>query len=163
MVGRPSPVRLNASRRIAADPTRAALLLAGPAALDLWPGVRRVAEVGRRVLVETDVPTADGTELPVAAVVTAEPPRRTPTAFVARFSWTCSALPPVDGVLTLSYAPGGDGVPSTTASLRLDVEPPHDTSTASPTAADRTALLHAMAQGFLENLAGAVEQRRSAA
>ena len=163
MVARPSPVRLSASRRIAADPTSAALLLAGPAALDLWPGLRRVAEVGGRVLVETDLPIPDGTDLPVAAVVSAEPPRRTPTAFVTRFSWASSALPPVDGVLTLSYAPGGNGVPSTTASLRLDVEPPHHAGTASPTAVERAAVLTAMAEGFLDNLACAVEQRRSAA
>lgn len=159
MVARP-PVRVDVSRRIAADPTSTALLLAGPGALELWPGVRRVAEVGGRVLVETELPTQDGTALPVAAVVTTEPPRRTPTSFVARFSWTSSALPPVDGVLTLSYAPGSNGIPATSASLRLDAEPPDD---ASPRTAHRTAVLTALAHGFLQNLAAAAEQRRSAA
>lgn len=160
MVARPSPVRLTAARRIAADPTSTALLLAGPAALDLWPGVRRVAEVGGRVLVETDLTTEGGGQVPVAAVVSAEAPRRTPTAFVTRFSWTSSALPPVDAVLTLSYAPGGHGTPSTSASLRLDVELPAD---GGPGTAHRTAVLTGMAEDFLDNLARAAEQRRSAA
>ena len=158
-MGRPSPLRLRATRRIAADPTSTALLLAGPVALELWPGVRRVAEVGGRVLVETDLPREGGTRL-VAAIVAAEPPRRTPTAFVARFSWTSSVLPPVSGALTLSYAPGGDGVPSTRAALQLDVEQPAD---GDPGASSRVAVLTAMAEGFLDNLAGAAEQRRSAA
>jgi hypothetical protein len=159
-VGRPSPLRLAASRRIAADPTSTALLLAGPVALELWPGVRRIAEVGGRVLVEIDLPR-EGGAVPVAAIVAAEPPRRTPTAFVTRFSWTSSVLPPVSGSLTLSYAPGGHGAPSTRAALQLEVEQPadgDDTRTAS-----RAALLSAMAEGFLDNLAGAAEQRRSAA
>ena len=160
MVDRPSPLRVTASRRIAADPTSTALLLAGPAALDLWPGVRRVAEIGGRVLVETDLATGSGAAVPVAAVVSAEAPRRTPTAFVTHFSWTSSALPPVDGVVTLSYAPGGEGTPSTSASLRLDVEPSADDDRG---AAQRAAVLTAMAEQFLSNLARAAEQRRSAA
>jgi hypothetical protein len=158
-VGRPTPLRLAVSRRIAADPTSTALLLAGPIALELWPGVRRVAEVGGRVLVETDL-EREGAVVPVAAIVTAEPPHRTPTAFVTRFSWTSSMLSPVSGVLTLSYAPGGNGTPSTRAALQLELEQPADGDART---ASRAAVLSAMAEGFLDNLAGAAEQRRSAA
>lgn len=160
MVARSSPVRVTADRRIDADPASTALLLAGPAALELWPGVRRVSEAGGRVLVETELATPGGDALPVAAVVSAEAPRRTPTAFVTTFAWTSSVLPPVDGVLTLSYAPGGNGTPSTSASLRLDVAAPADDDAGN---AHRLTALTAMAEGFLDNLATAAEQRRSAA
>ena len=45
--------RTRVSRRIAADPTSTALLLAGPTAVDLWPGARRVAEGDGLVVVDT--------------------------------------------------------------------------------------------------------------
>ena len=152
------PVRLRAARRIDADPTSTALLLAGPSALELWPGVRRVAEVSGRALVETEiVPPGAGPEdaLPTAASVTASPPQRTPTAFVTRFSWTGPDLPVADGVLTLTYAPGGSGTPSTSAELVLDVEGLEDSRL-------DDAALTALAKGFLVNLARAAEDRRAA-
>ena len=154
----PEPVRLHLSRRIDADPTSTALLLAGPTALELWPGVRRVGEVAGRALVETELPVAagQGSPLPTAASVTARPPRRTPTAFVTRFSWTGPDLPEASGVLTLTYAPGAQGTPSTAASLDLDVEGLEGSRL------DRLALT-AMAEGFLANLARAAEERRRAA
>ena len=152
------PVRLHLSRRIAADPTSTALLLAGPSALELWPGVRRVGDAGGRALVETELPGAslDGTPLPTAATVTAHPPRRTPTAFVTRFSWTGPDLPVATGVLTLTYVPGGEGTPATAASLVLDVERLEGSRL-------DTVALTVMAEGFLANLARAAEQRRRAA
>lgn len=140
--------RTTADRRIWADPTSTALLLAGPTALELWPGLRRVGEVGGRVLVELDQPVA------TAASVTARPPRRTPTAFVTRFAWTGPDLPVTEGVLTLTYAPG-EGTPSTRALLVLDSEGV-DTSRLDERALDR------MATEFLENLARAAESRRAA-
>ena len=151
-------VRLRAVRRICADPTSTALLLAGPSALELWPGVRRVGEAGGRALVETALPAAvaGGRALPTAASVVARPPRRTPTAFVTRFSWTGPDLPTGAGVLTLGYAPGGKGTPSTSASLELDVE------TVAGSRLDAGALT-ASAEGFLANLARAAEERRQAA
>ena len=83
-------VRLRVTRRICADPTSTALLLAGPTALELWPGVRRVGDVGGRALVEAELALArsERDRVPTAASVHARPPRRTPTAFVTRFSWT---------------------------------------------------------------------------
>jgi len=160
-----STTRICVERHVRADPTGTALLLSGPAALELWPGVRRVGELGGRVLVEADV--AGPTELTpeatsaltappavTAASVLARPPRRTATAFVSSFGWTGPDLPGTEGRLTLSYAPG-DGVPSTRAELVLEAEGLE----ASRLDAD---VLTAMAVGFLANLAGAAESRRAA-
>ena len=148
-----SSTRTRAERRIRADPTSTALLLAGPSALELWPGVRRIAEVGGRVLVELDAVTAT-TAATTAASVTARPPRRTPTAFVTRFGWTGPDLPGTQGVLTLTYAPG-EGRPSTRAELVLDSAGVQDSRV------DADALAQ-MAQGFLDNLGDAAESRRAA-
>ena len=154
---KPTVTRLRVVRRIGADPTSTALLLAGPTALELWPGVRRVGEVGRRALVEAELAGApvEG-DRPTAASVTARPPRRTPTAFVTRFSWTGPDLPVTTGVLTLTYGPGGHGVPSTGAELLLDVEGLEQSRLDGPA-------LTAMAEGVLGDLARAAEQRRRAA
>ena len=158
-----SSTRTRAERQIAADPTSTALLLAGPSALELWPGVRRLGEVGGRVLVEVDAAgtiatpgtVAEREPRPVtAASVTAQPPRRTPTAFVTRFGWTGPDLPGTDGVLTLTYAPG-EGRPSTRAELVLD-------STGLESSRLDAAGLARMAQAFLANLGEAAESRRAA-
>ena len=77
----------------------------GPTAFELWPGVRRVADVGGRMVVETELP-AQRTR---AASVRALPPRRTPTAYVTRFEWAGPGLPETTAELTLAYAPGADG------------------------------------------------------
>jgi hypothetical protein len=130
-----------ASRRIAADPTSTALLLAGPTAMELWPGVRRVGDAGGRVLVEAELPSVAS---PTSAAVRALPPRRTPTSFVTRFEWAGPGLPLTAGELTLAYAPGADGTPSTFAALEA-------------------CALQSMAEAFLDNLALAAEQRSSAA
>lgn len=145
-------VRTRVTRRIHADPTSTALLLAGPAALELWPGVRRVGEAGGLALVEAEMPA------PVphtAATVRALPPRRTPTAFVIRFAWSGPGLPATEGELTLAYL-AGDASPATAASLQLD----SDGLDASRV--DRTTLT-GMAEGFLDNLALAAERRSTAA
>jgi hypothetical protein len=146
------------TRRITADPTSTALLLAGPAALDLWPGVRRVGEQGGRLLVEAQVPLQrDGSEpRPTAAAVRALPPRRTPTAYVTRFAWDGPELPGTTGQLTLAYAPTAAGSPVTHAVLTLD------SSGLEGTCVDRLALA-TMAEGFLANLARAAESRSRAA
>ena len=146
--------RTRAVRRIGADPTSTALLLAGPAALELWPGVRRVAEVDGRALVEADIAAPE--PVPTAASVRALPPQRTPTSFVTRFQWTGPGLPVTDGTLTLAYVPGADGSPATHAALTLD----SDGLEASRVDAGTLA---AMAQGFLANLARAAESRNRAA
>ena len=150
--------RTRVVRRICADPTSTALLLAGPAALELWPGVRRVGEVGGRALVEAEleVARAEPERIATAASVRAQPPRRTPTSFVTRFAWTGPGLPVTDGVLTLAYAPGADGTPSTHAALELD------SRGVAESRLDAVALT-AMAEEFLANLARAAEARSRAA
>ncbi len=142
-----SSIRTRAQRRIDADPTSTALLLAGPSALELWPGLRRVGEVGGRVLVELGQPTT-------AASVTARPPVRTPTAFVTRFAWTGPDLPATAGVLTLTYA-RGRATPATRAELVLD-------STGLETSRLDEDTLGRLASTFLDNLASAAESRRAA-
>jgi hypothetical protein len=140
-----------AARRINADPTSTALLLAGPAALELWPGVRRVGESAGRAVVATEL-----TGWPTSATVRALPPQRTPTAFVTRFEWVGAGLPVTTGELTLGYAPGVDGTPSTSAQLTL-----HSDSVVG-SRVDPAALQH-LADGFLANLAQAAESRSHAA
>lgn len=148
--------RTRVVRRIGADPTSTALLLAGPTALELWPGVRLVGEAGGRVLVEAALsPEQDGA-VPTAASVRALPPQRTPTSFVTRFAWTGPGLPVTEGTLTLAYAPGADGAPSTQAALVLD-------STGVVGSRVDAGALTAMAEEFLANLARAAESRNRAA
>jgi hypothetical protein len=147
--------RTRVTRRIAADPTSTALLLAGPGALELWPGVRRVGEAGGRALVEADLDPAAAALPQTAASVRALPPRRTPTSFVTRFEWAGPGLPVTAGELTLAYVPG-DGVPSTDATLLLHSEGVDGSRVDG-------AALTVMAEGFLSNLAGAAEERSSAA
>jgi hypothetical protein len=149
--------RTRVSRRIAADPTSTALLLAAPAAVELWPGARRVGDVDGGVLVEAAAPTATAdlpTDPPAVVEVRAFPPRRTPTAYVTRFAWSGDTLPVVSGRLTLAYAPTADGTPVTHAVLELE---PADEDVYSARE------LAAKAEGFLANLARAAETRNRAA
>ena len=143
----PGATRTRVERRICADPTSTALLLAGPTAVDLWPGVRRVGEAGGRVLVEAEV-----ADTSTAATVRALPPQRTPTSYVTKFEWVGPGLPATTGELTLAYLPG----PSTAAVLTLDSAGLEDSALASGT-------LTAMAEEFLANLARAAEGRSRAA
>lgn len=143
--------RTRVTRRIAADPTSTALLLAGPTAFDLWPGVRRVAEVSGRMVVETDL----ARDRLAAASVRAMPPRRTPTSYVTRFEWTGPGLPETRAELTLAYAPAAGGELGTQAALVL-------VSSFVGSDLDRRDL-EIMAQGFLANLARAAELRSHAA
>lgn len=168
--------RTRVARRIEADPTSTALLLAGPAAVELWPGVRRVGELDGRLLVTTepvpdDVPDPVRTPPGTLVAVSALPPRRTPTAYVTQFSWSPAGLlgptgragspaagPAVRGRLTLAYAPTGDGTPVTHAALELDTAP-----TGGGAAVPDLPTLTAMAERFLDNLARAAELRNRAA
>ncbi len=149
----PHTTRLSIARHIRADPASTALLLAGPTALELWPGARRVGEVAGRMLLE--VSTGPGARH-LTAAVTARLPRRTANGFVTRFAWTGLGLPVTGGVLTLTYAPGGTGAPSAHAELVLEV---------AGLGASRLDLagLTTMAEGFLANLATAAEARRRTA
>jgi hypothetical protein len=145
----PGAVRIRADRRIAADPTSTALLLAGPAALELWPGLRHVGPVADRALVEIDLAGPRGT---TAATVRVQPPRRTPTSFVTSFEWVGPSLPATTGELTLSYAPG----PATHADLVFDSVGVDDSAVGQAT-------LQSFAEGFLTNLARLAESRSRAA
>jgi hypothetical protein len=148
--------RTRVIQRIAADPTSTALLLAGPTAFELWPGVRRIAEVSGRMVVETDIRTHAAPDRLAAASVRALPPRRTPTSYVTRFEWAGPGLPETTGELTLGYAPTAAGDVGTHASLVLH------SSGFEGSALDVMAL-EAMARGFLANLARAAETRSRAA
>ena len=149
----PPATRTRVTRRIAADPTSTALLLAGPTALELWPGLRRVAEVSGRVVVEADIHDAAR-----AASVRALPPQRTPTSYLTRFEWAGPGLPATTGALTLGYAAPDDedGEVGTTAELVLT------SSGFEGTLLDESTL-EEMARGFLANLAHAAEVRNRAA
>jgi hypothetical protein len=153
-----APARTRVTRRISADPTSTALLLAGPAALELWPGVRRVGTEAGRLLVEAEVAVSrsEAERRPTSVTVRALPPRRTPTAYVTRFSWTGPEVPDTEGQLTLAYAPTGHGTPVTHAVLTLDSDGVDDS---------RLDLLDlaVLAEGFLRNLARAAESRSRAA
>lgn len=137
---------LKITRSIAADPTSTALLLAGPTALDLWPGVRRVGNADGSVRIEATIAatTAD-------AQVRAQPPRRETDTFVTRFSVEVAgdALPGAAGVLTLHYSDSPNEV-STHAILELTGDQP-------------IGVLKAGATAFLDNLAAAAEKRATAA
>lgn len=149
----PTAARTQVSRRIAADPTSTALLLAGPTAFELWPGLRRVAEVSGRVVVEADLPQGAR-----AVSVRALPPQRTPTSYLTRFEWAGPGLPATSGELRLSYAPAeqGGAAAATHAELVL-------TSSGFEGTALRAGELEAMARGFLANLGEAAELRNRAA
>ncbi|HEX8001835.1 MAG TPA: hypothetical protein VF519_03985 [Mycobacteriales bacterium] len=140
---------IRAERRIAADPTGTALLLAGQTAFDLWPGATRLDGAAR----------LDGATLlvrvprrPAARVaVRARPPRRLPTSYVTTFR-VDGDLPETDGTVTLTRAWQGER-PATDAVLTVTWD--GDARLAGP--------LRAMADGFLANLAAAAEQRSFAA
>lgn len=177
-------VRTRVRRVICAEPTSTALLLAGPGALELWPGARQVRPAGRRgtLLAELlpsgavlpadpvppagavlpGVPVAQATEVAVRAL----PPRRTASAYVSRFSFSGPGLPLTRGTLTLGYvspfALGAAGrgpafdVPVTQAVLML-------LTAAQPGSPPDELRLRRMAAGFLANLGAAAEARSQAA
>ena len=144
---------ITVGRVIVADPTSTALLLAGPAAVELWPGVHRLGPG----LVEACVPALvpHGARVRVRAL----PPRRQPTAYLTCFAFAGDGLPPTEGSVTLAYAVA-DGVPvATGATVELSYPAP-----GGPAERVRVAAaFRAMAAGFLANLAAAAEARADAA
>lgn len=147
--------RIRVSRLIRADPTSTALLLAGPTAIEMWPGVRRLGRVAGRFLVEAALPPEVADDR-AAASVHARRPQRTAASFVTRFSWTGPGLPVTEGRVTLSGSPAGRGRVATEAVLVLE---------AGALAMSRLDAgdLTRMAEAFLANLGAAAEQRRVAA
>jgi|SRR5947208_2215395 len=156
-------VQIDIERRIGADPASAVLLLAAPSSAEMWPGVAlEGAEPGDHIALRVSLP-ADAAELvgitqPIRAEVRAEPPQRTPTAFVTRFSFSAPMVPPTTGTLTLTYAPtDGSDVNATIARLVFSVAAEPFATPAFLTA------LELSAQTFLHNLATAAEERSCAA
>lgn len=132
-------------RRIAADPTSVALLLADPTAVELWPRLTRDPEAAALPgVLSIEVGGAAG-ELRVL------PPSRTPTAFILRFDFDAGPAAVdeplrVEGRLELSAQAAG-AAPATDAILELR------------TARD----LRADAAEFLAQVAAAAERRSHAA
>ena len=154
--------RVTVRRRISADPTSTALLLAAPSACELWPGVHRVGEVPEGLLVETVLPgPPDVPDRTTTAIVRALPPRRTPVTFVSHFEVTGTGLPETSGRLHLSYTDCSDST-CTLAELTLQCAPPAE-GVALLGWSHATTLFERMADGFLDNLAVAAEQRSHAA
>ena len=153
---------IDVQRRIAADPTSAVLLLASPAAAELWPGVRLEAvEPGEQIHVRVTLPpeaaAVAGLPEPIVAVVRAEPPQRTPTQFVVRFAFDAAEVPATNGTLTLTYAPVDDREKSATvARVVFSVAPGYVSDSF-------LRFLERSARTFLDNLASVAEKRSHAA
>ena len=158
----PQTFRVTARRRISADPTSTALLLAAPTACELWPGVRRLGDTADGVVVETPLPGPPGAPpRTTTATVRAMPPRRLPTSFRTSFEVSGPGLPDATGRLELAYLDCPDST-CTLAELHLDCAPPAE-GVALLGWSDGSAVIERMAAGFLGNLAEAAEQRSHAA
>ena len=88
----PGPVdtTLRCERPVAADATSLALLLAGPAALDRWPGVECDEHAPGRVTIRIGHPSAVTTE---ALLQRVRPRSARVTSYLLRFTVTGGALP----------------------------------------------------------------------
>jgi hypothetical protein len=154
---------INVERRIAADPASAVLLLTSPASAELWPGVAlESAEPGDhiklRVVLPPDAAAFVGIAQPITADVRAEPPQRTPTSFVTRFSFVAPMVPNTSGTLTLTYTHADDTDGSATiARLVFAVASEPFATPEFLTALERSA------KTFLDHLAAAAEERSHAA
>lgn len=88
---------VTATRTIPSDPASTALLLSGPSALAFWPGVQQVDGLLSPLSAETAI-AGSARHL----VVRAEPPRRTPTAYVTSFRVEAEGLPSASGELRIT-------------------------------------------------------------
>jgi hypothetical protein len=150
---------ISVERVIGAGPTGTALLLAGPTAYELWPGVTRIEGSREDLWIDAPALAAGAALIHVHAL----PPRRLPTAYVSRFGFGGAALPETHGEVTLSYAAPSAATADVPAATRAVLAL---TWTPSGTTADRArvaAAFRAMAEGFLANLAAAAEERSYAA
>jgi hypothetical protein len=135
------------SSQVAAEPASLALLLAGPTAVELWPGARRIGEFGDRLTVEADLPDGEQSEVHLQAL----PPHRTPTSFVIRFEYSGDGVPRTNGTITLTSQGNG----SSRVELALRWEGGIDRLIREDT--------EAKAASFLTTLATTAEERSSAA
>ncbi|MDQ6649919.1 MAG: hypothetical protein M3Z02_07380 [Actinomycetota bacterium] len=155
----PEPARISRSRTMAADPSSVALLLAGPAAVELWPGVRRVAGIDGRITMVAELAPPAQAALTAPLTLRARPPRRTPTAYLLRFEVSGRGLPELLGNLTLHFAAAG-AHNVTRATLDVDYALPAEELLG---ALSVRRLLERSATGFLDRLAAAAESRALAA
>jgi len=154
---------VTATRIVPADPASTALLLAGPAALDFWPGVIRVQGVTSPVQVHASLAGDEARRI----IIRSQPPRRTPTAYVTEFSADPDGLPTATCRLRVTrqgwlsdlgsdLAAGFDPAAGVTA-VRFELH----------TDIDYDALLEqeiaAAAERFLDNIAAFAESRAGAA
>ena len=89
---------VTATRVVPGDPASTALLLAGPSALEFWPGISRVEGLISPVSAVAALAGDENRRV----VVRAHPPRRTPTAYVTTFSVDADGLPSASGVLRVT-------------------------------------------------------------
>jgi hypothetical protein len=104
---------VTASRIVPADPASTALLLAGPSALEFWPGVTEVDGV----LSPLSARAALAGDSQRRVVVRSQPPRRTATAYITTFVVDADGLPSASGVLRVTGQDwlGGSVVPEQSA------------------------------------------------
>lgn len=153
--------RISVERRIAAEPTSAVLLLAAPAAAEMWPGLTLVSTAADEhlrvgMLLPADVAEAGGLPAVLTGVIHAAPPRRTPTAYVMHFTFDVTGGPSTTGTLTLTYEPGeNEQATETIAHLELALP--------SPLATERLSVaLESAARRFLATLGTAAARSRAA-
>ena len=89
---------VTATRIVPADPASTALLLSGPSAIEFWPGVNRIDGLTSPVQVHASLAGDEDRSM----IITAQPPRRTPTAYVTDFSVTPDGLPKASGQLRVT-------------------------------------------------------------
>jgi hypothetical protein len=89
---------VTATRIVRADPASTALLLAGPSALDFWPGLSRESGLLSPVSARAALAGDQHRRL----VIRSQPPRRTPTAYVTAFAVEADGLPTASGTLRVT-------------------------------------------------------------
>ena len=89
---------VTATRTVPIDPASTALLLAGPSAIEFWPGVTRVDGVLSPLSAFAELAGDSQRRL----VVCAQPPRRTATAYITAFSVDADGLPSASGILRVT-------------------------------------------------------------
>ena len=89
---------VTATRIVPADPASTALLLAGPSALEFWPGISRVDGVLSPLSASAALAGDDQRRL----VIRSEPPRRTATSYVTTFSVVADGLPTANGTIQVT-------------------------------------------------------------
>lgn len=100
---------VTATRTVPGDPASTALLLAGPSALEFWPGITSVDGVLSPLAARATLAGRPDRQL----IIRSQPPQRTPTAYVTTFSVDADGLPSASGTLRVTRQDwiGGPTVP----------------------------------------------------